>query len=66
MILENSIKANELLILAKRLNGGLSQIKSSKTDDDYDLGFKEGKRMALQEIHDSVIRRLEVLLKEES
>ncbi|MEV9640465.1 hypothetical protein ABZ756_07180 [Mammaliicoccus sciuri] len=61
----NIIKGNELLLFAKEISEQLSQIKSDRSDDDYDAGVKEGKRMTLQGVHDLIMGRLSKLLKEE-
>lgn len=61
---KNSIKAVELLQLGSQLNEKINQIKSCEKDDDYDMGIKKGKRLALQEIQDLILDRLSVLLGE--
>lgn len=58
-------KSSELLRLAKHVNEEFGRINFSETDDDFDAGVKEGQRMALQGIHESLMGRLDVLLGEE-
>lgn len=58
-------QSEELLMLAGQVVNKLEQLNSSERVDDYDMGVQRGKRIALQDIHDSIMRRLSVLLREE-
>lgn len=51
----------ELLALAKKLLDESRSIKHSKDDDDYDAGYKEGGRKALNDAVGMIYERVEEL-----
>ena len=62
MAREKSV-AEELLALAKKLLDDSCSVKRSKDDDDYDAGYKDGGRKALNDAVWMIYVRVEELQK---
>ena len=55
----------ELLSISEEISNMFSSIKRSTEDDDFDAGFKLGKREGLLEVRDIISKRIDEIIESE-